>query len=293
MQQSSELLYAASEGDLEKCRALIQAGADINAAQHYGSPLHFAAANGNAPLCRLLVDAGALLTLRDTNEFLALTCAARNGHVEVCKLLVDAGADPYALSRGTDSALNLASSLNDGSECEVLRELLAKGIPDDSNRARAVEAMSEALRHFAMKGNAAACKILADAGADISLADHRGWTPLLLAAANNRLDVCTFLIAAGAEPSQAGKCGRGAPLTPFQIAVDSGATAVASYFLDHHGEDCAQLTARGRTMSQLAGKHSQMKQVLKAASTAKSITDAIGGSGETAARRSRPSGPAL
>jgi ankyrin repeat protein len=278
MQQASNLLCAVSEGDIDTCRVLIAAGADLSDGAQYGSPLHLAAADGKFEICRLLVDAGASLETFDLNDHTPLTRAARSGHVEVCKLLVDAGADPYLSRRADENALTLAYNLGDDEKtCDVLRTLLVKALPDDHKGVtRETAVKSSALRRFAMRGRtAAACQLLIDAGADVNLEDQRGWTSLLLAAANDKLDTCKVLIAAGANPLLAGTCGRATPLTPFQIAVASGATRVASYFVEHHGEDCAQRTANGRTMAQLAGQHVQMKELLKATKVGQSISRSV------------------
>jgi ankyrin repeat protein len=279
MQQASDLMYAVSEGDIEKCRALIAAGADINDGAQHGTPLHIAAADGKLEICRLLVAAGALASSFDLHDHTPLTRAARYGHAGICQLLIDAGADPYLSRRADENSLTLAGSYDAEKTCAVLRTLLVKPISDDSDAvARAKNAKTTALLHFAMRGRADACRLLIDAGADLSFEDQRGWTPLLLAAANNHLDVCRLLIASGADPSSTGRCNRDNPLTPFQIAVHSGAIAVTSYFLEHRGEDCAQRTVSGRTMLQLAGKHNQMNQLLKSAKTAQSITGSVRGS---------------
>jgi ankyrin repeat protein len=291
MLQPPELLYAVSAGDLDRCRAQIAAGADINDGERYGTPLHLAAMDGKLEICRLLVEAGAALDRFDLEHRTSLARAAQGMHVEVCKLLVGAGADPYLSGLAGESALECTYNYGDDEKtCHVLRTLLAQVVASDHRSLVHVTAVkSSALRQFAMRGRSAApCQVLIDAGADVSLEGERGWTPLLLASANDKLDTCKVLIAAGSDSLLAGACGGKAPLTPFQIAVASGATTVASYFLEYHGEDCAQRTANGRTMAQLARRHAEMKELLKATRVARSISTSVSDSaaGEAPVRHS-------
>ena len=78
-------------------KRLLAAGADINAIGPNGwTPLHMAAARGHVEKCRLLIDAGANVNRRkeiDASET-PLMEAAFCGQPETTKLLLAAGADP-------------------------------------------------------------------------------------------------------------------------------------------------------------------------------------------------------
>ena len=59
-------MWAALGGDVEICRMLIEAGADIDAAGNRGNTaLMFAAERGHAEVCRVLIEAGADPRARD------------------------------------------------------------------------------------------------------------------------------------------------------------------------------------------------------------------------------------
>lgn len=77
---------------LEIARALIAAGADVNATQHGGwTPLHAAALHGNLPLVRLLLDAGADAKAKnDTGQTPAALAKTKN-HNDVVALLAQRG----------------------------------------------------------------------------------------------------------------------------------------------------------------------------------------------------------
>ena len=77
---------------LEISRALVAAGADVNATQHGGwTPLHAAALHGNLPLVRLLLEAGAKPSAKnDTGQTPAALAKTKN-HKEVIALLAARG----------------------------------------------------------------------------------------------------------------------------------------------------------------------------------------------------------
>jgi hypothetical protein len=149
------------------------------------------------------------------------------------------------------------------------------------------------LRLAANAGRLSDCLTLLKHGADANSLDDKGWTPLSLAAANNHVDVCIVLIQNGGNPSLAGNCGKASPLTPFQIAVESGASDVVAHFLEHQDEDHAQRTTLGRTMSQLASEQPAVKQLLKSARSSAVIAGAIGGEDAAPEKSNRPSSAAL
>jgi len=80
---------------LDAVQALLQHGADVNAASHDGHvPLHDAAARGLVEISTVLLANGADANIQATNGETALLGAAINGHVAVVELLLQHGADP-------------------------------------------------------------------------------------------------------------------------------------------------------------------------------------------------------
>lgn len=91
---STALMWASSEGHLEIVRALLAAGADVNAERRDGlTALIFASTNGYFEIVQDLLTAGADVNAR-TRQFsnTALKVASRNGHQDVIQLLKKAGA---------------------------------------------------------------------------------------------------------------------------------------------------------------------------------------------------------
>ena len=80
------LLDAAFDGDVDLVKALIAAGADVEAEgvlKDESTPLHFAAMNGHLEVCKVLVAAGACLLSTDNCSTTPRTYAVRCGHHEI------------------------------------------------------------------------------------------------------------------------------------------------------------------------------------------------------------------
>src|SRR3712207_5168927 len=100
-----DLLEAAREGDLVSLRALLDAGADVNAADENGyTPLMEAAHAPHPEAVRLLLAAGADLEARNRLGSTALHSAAMEaGEQEACRRLFEdpdhSGAEAFAVMR--------------------------------------------------------------------------------------------------------------------------------------------------------------------------------------------------
>ena len=81
-------------------QALVDSGAEVNAADPYGhTPLMNAAGSGALDIATLLVSSGARVDAATEDGHTALMIAAGKGHREIAALLLDAGADPNARTR--------------------------------------------------------------------------------------------------------------------------------------------------------------------------------------------------
>src|SRR5207247_7918874 len=85
------------------CGALLKADADVAVTHPDGeTPLMAASRTGRVDAVRLLLDAGANVNAADTyQQETALMSAATEGHVDVVKALLGAGADPNRKARVT------------------------------------------------------------------------------------------------------------------------------------------------------------------------------------------------
>jgi uncharacterized protein len=162
LQSESPVADAAMRAEWTAVRALLEKGADVNAAQGDGmTALHWAARQGEVATAAMLLHAGA--NVRATTRlggYTPLLLASQMGHAPVIDLLVKAGADAKSASANGATALMLASA----------------------------------------SGRVDAVKALIDAGADVNAKEPaRHETALMFATAANRMDVMKALIRAGAE----------------------------------------------------------------------------------------------
>jgi ankyrin repeat protein len=166
--QSATVTEAARRGDREAVRALLKAGADVNAAEGDGTTaLHWAARSGDADLVQMLVSAGA--NVRATTRLGAYTplmMAAQAGHSAAVAALLAGGADVEARTTTGTTPLMFAAQSGDTRTATMLVEGGAR-----------VDARESAMEQ----------------------------TPLMFAAANNRTDVVKLLIARGADKAATSK----------------------------------------------------------------------------------------
>jgi ankyrin repeat protein len=106
----SALHAAASVGNLELVRLLIQRGADPNLANRFGeTPLFFAAEHGHRSVAQELVSRGASLHRRSRYTGMTpLGLAAEGGHVETVSLLLEHRANPASRNAFGKTPVDLA-----------------------------------------------------------------------------------------------------------------------------------------------------------------------------------------
>jgi len=150
-----DLLNAADRGHLEKVRACIDAGADVNVVDICAQDvsLHFAARRGLLPMVDLLARHGAKIDARGCFGRQPLHVAAQYGCVEVVEFLLRKGA--------------------------------GVGTPDDDGKTP--------LDLAAYNGHLPAVKFLLEAGADPEIPNGDGKTPLERAGEQKHEDVCAAL----------------------------------------------------------------------------------------------------
>ena len=111
-------LYAARWGHTEIVKALLAApNIDVKGL----IPLHWSAENGHLEVVRALIEAGADVNARAENGLIPLILSAQNGHLEVVRALIEAGAYVNAKDRSDTTPLLMP---RDG-DTKIVKALLA------------------------------------------------------------------------------------------------------------------------------------------------------------------------
>ena len=261
----SDVADAAMAGDREAVRALLQAGADVEAPQIDGTTaLHWAVRRDDLDIAGLLIRAGADVVAANRTGSTPMQLATLNGNGAMIERLLDAGAEVDApLNPDGDTALMMAARTG---RPEVVRLLLDRGADVD---ARESWGGTTALMWAVSEGHAEVVGLLIAAGADVDarsriypVADaagsegpepedavpdaapvaysNGGFTPLLFAAREGDIASARLLLAAGAEVDAVASDGKGPP----SLAIYNGNYELASFLVDG-GADVDEPDAAG------------------------------------------------
>lgn len=196
---NSQLLAAAATGDTVTVRQLLQAGADLNAQDELGRTPVMAATHGNhIQTVQALIEAGADIDIQDNRLDNPFLYAGAEGLLEILRLTIAAGADTTLTNRYGGTALIPAAERG---HVEIVAELLAyTDVEIDHINNLGWTALLEAIvlsdggaRHQQI------VQMLVDAGADISIADKEGVTPLAHAQRRGFAAMAAILEQAGAR----------------------------------------------------------------------------------------------
>ena len=168
--ETTRLLFAASRGDTHTISLMWDHGFDPNNCDYdRRTALMVASMKGNTDVVRVLLQYGADPNLTDMHGSSALLEATKNGHDDIISLLSKHGAS-LSMSESL-SASTLCQAVFDG-DILFMKRLLKAGINVD-----AADYDKRTASHIAAaEGNFAAIRLLAEYGADLSVADRWGNT---------------------------------------------------------------------------------------------------------------------
>lgn len=175
------LLKAAAEGDAIKVKSLIGEGAAVDVRDGHGrTPLHIAAFGAQHDVMRALVAAGADPNALENDRYDIVTIAAVANDVATLKLALELGGSPKNVtSRYDGTALIAAAHLG---HAEVVRLLIQAGAPlDHVNNLHWTAVIESIVLGDGGPRHVATLRALVDAGADLTIVDRNGRTPLELA----------------------------------------------------------------------------------------------------------------
>ena len=217
------LIDAVRAGDVERTRALIADGVDVDTSDGDGTTaLHWAALSDDVETGRALIEAGARFEAANRFDATPLALAAENGSAAFIELLLDAGADPDAATPEGETALMTVARTG---RADAMQLLLDRGA--DPNPAEGWRGQT-ALMWASAENNLAAAETLLAGGADVHARSTGGFSPLMFAVRAGYLDMTRLLVEAGASAEETLFDGTSA----LVLAAKNGHYELGAYLLD-------------------------------------------------------------
>ena len=247
------LMYASQEGQDPVMRLLLDKGnVNVNAEDRHGrTSLIYAAQNNHVDAARILLETDKVdVNAKDHDGETSLLSAVDNCNLDLVRLLLDHGAKSIQ-STGYHAVTPLARACYRRDESIV--EILLKSEDFDS------EAINYAFESAASFANGNIITALLKTGlVQVNRQDRFERTPLFSAASNGHHDICALLLERGADPSIRNKDGE----TPILPASSYGKADVVKLLLQNRATEVDVLDGKGRTPLSYAMEHGH-EEVLK------------------------------
>ncbi len=153
--------------------------------------LHCAASCGNIEICRMLIDKGMDVNAENNMGLTPLHEAVKNGHIDVVRYLLSCGSDVTARSMKGKTPLRFAL-LNDRAAIAILLE-------ENRDCGLIFTYNWTLLHYFSQSGSAKSVRYLVKAGYDLDAEDIFGHTSLYYALCAGNFETADVLIDAGAD----------------------------------------------------------------------------------------------
>ncbi len=193
--QDQALIEAASKGDLEHIRELLDKGADVNARDEKGQTVLIRTISPRYSVePKFLIEKGADINAFE-RELAALTKPLAHHRFEIVKFLLEKGADVNAKDTLGWTALMEAAMKGN---VEIVQALLDKGADVNAE----TKDGSTALIDAAMEGNVEIVQALLDKGADVNAATRLGTVLDWALWSDRSVEVVKLLRAHGAKEGE-------------------------------------------------------------------------------------------
>ncbi|RHY84478.1 hypothetical protein DYB31_007463 [Aphanomyces astaci] len=207
LRDTTALCWAAGTGNVDMLRRLLTEGVDVNLADYdRRTPLHIAASDGNAEEVKLLIQAGANCHAKDRWGVTPLDCAKdavvaslMSTHIRA-SLFADTSTAPYRRVGSHNDALDANRRKSVLGEVHQVFAAIATGDTEALKRAwldglalNAVDGGGRTALHVAVeKEQMNAIELLLSAGATVDVADDQGRTPMSIAVEMNASNVLSL-----------------------------------------------------------------------------------------------------
>lgn len=224
---------------LEVAQLLVDAGADVNQVWSGGTtPIFEATADQYLNLAKLLVSKGANVNVRLANGLTPLIYAARNGAFNCVDLFLDAGADINAVA--SEHGIGAFGSALNRLDLKLAEHLFARGAEPNFG---SIETLPLAI---AEHGSLAFVRALEEKGYKLVRDDQRG-RMAFISARNPDPEVFDYLLNHGADPSEGNDFG----YTPLTLAALNNRSSLIRRYLER-GDDASVRDIDGETALSLA-----------------------------------------
>ncbi len=267
------LMAAAFVGATEVVEVLLTAGADVDLLDEEGrSALFFAAHRGSAGAVDALIDGGAAVDVQTLDGATPILAAAAAGHGEIVSRLL--AADAAVDIAAADSRTALWHAVKAGS-VGIARALLDAGANPDV-RPTTRPARQTPLGLAILSGNRQLVDLLLAAEASHDLADDDGWTPFLVALAEEDMELAWMLLERGVDLT-AGAGARGTSALHF--AAQAGDLDMVNHLLGQ-GMAAENADGSGRTPLVMAAEGTCSVEIAARLLTAGADVDARWGTAD-------------
>ena len=195
-------IFKFARGDIKACRALINAGADINIRDNAGwTPLHEACLEGQLDIVKLMIRYGADVNASARNYDTPLHDASENEHVEVVEYLLANGAILNAKNEKGNAPIDVVRDDSEVKDVLMKWDEMLKRINKVDDTGQTV------LHHAAANGDLTGLREYLKYGANVNATDYAGWTPLHEACLSGQYECAEELLLHGADFNVSGPDG--------------------------------------------------------------------------------------